>query len=613
MTILEHNIPVTIHNKYEIEVLDKNNNVKATAVAYNSTNIKNYLSERMIFRITIIGTNRQRTKYLEPYLDKEGKPEEPLDYDGTNYWERNGEPNFLHTGYKTEVYFPPDGNKNNITSVRLLGYSVMSQANLQDVEGRPIILEYEENDIIHINIFIYFSVPVGIVAQDFMTGGSNVLYPVKFFNASNSIYCGCTGYNYSILNPRKRGTHRPYETIEDGFLPYPEITTIAITKNPIPRINTGKNASGNFVKGGIDNYQLFDYNEDLRVYKNSTTEQSSWKGLMRALVFPGVGLIDLLEKNTGPLRQGILLGNPVDMKDLNAALRTRPELAIEGIEDEWFIPQDYVENGDASLISMSKNPFYTAPVTVKRFAAEGLYEVAELDKSFFSDLITDRRYQRVMSFCQPLPLTNHYCACESIIPSQPGGDEYKRNYYGYIIEYGEVVEGKEPVYYTANYAVTGEVLTTRPYEADFDKVVFPYKLEYSYDGNTFETAVEFTNNSTPYVKTEFPTVSAPLWRITGGLSTGATIKAKTTHGDPYISIIAGNNQNGYDPYFLWVGYDGRDKNADGLNKYEIASRQNAPVFTYTNKGRKAKALVTKTPYLYHPNDTIFLSANPVKK
>ena len=218
-------------------------------------------------------------------------------------------------------------------------------------------------------------------------------------------------------------------------------------------------------------------------------------------------------------------------------------------------------------------------------------------------------------------MTNKYCGAEGIIPCDSGSfvGETER-YYGYDIIYsGEQIDGTF-VNLAANYAVTGEVLVENS-ESQQRKVVFPYKIEYSFDGNIFETAFEFTSASTPYAAHYFSkTIIAPIWRIScnlknramnGGIIGGASFM--TTHSDKYISELVGDEANGYDPLFIFIGLDDNNLPATGENGEGLLDF--IPYFRYDeNMGSElGKRIDLKVPYLYHENDCYYITGSLINE
>lgn len=582
MEIKESYWPQTIkvHNYYEVEVINKNNEVVSKAFAFNTAYSDHYNASEMIYTIKAIGLGED---YIEPYLDQEGHPTSE-----TNYWERNGAPDFNNTGYKCTAMFIQPGSPGTITEIQLWGNSLMSSAYLQDIEGRNIVLDYGGEDSVRINAYIYFKANIEELINNNSFKG---LYPIQYFGPNGSILCGCAGRNDEILEVSNQRPKRGGGYTSDGYLPRSVSNQIAITRSPIPEMVDG------YLSVGIDNYQTFNPLTGTLIFKNSKPS-TSWKGLITALVFPGIGLIDLATSGTGPLGQGIFKNNPVQKEN----------------NRDCFIPEEYVVESDSSLVSITKNAFYKAEnVTVKRVYNNGIdvkIETVPLNECFFSPLIEDYRIRRSRSYSQPVPLTTKYCGAESIIPCSQGGLD-DQEYYGYYIEYGTEIGSGAEQYLTANYAVTGEVLVYQSYLGTYDKFSFPYKLEYSYNGNDFFTAAQFYSASDPYTRVDFgQTISAPIWRITSTLSAGALYQGNTTFGDPRISAVAGDSPNGYDPLFIFVGYDrdSDERDEEELSEEELRSKYNTPNYSYTNKGANLPNWYhTTVPYLYHSDDTIFLS------
>lgn len=578
-------LPITeIHNYYEVTICNKMGEIVKKAYGFNKAYSDVYMKSKMIYILTLLGT--QRSKEIEPFPEN-------TDIDKTQYWERNENPTYLgndyFAGYKAKVTFL-EGYKGKITGIQMSGGNgVISQAALKDIEGHPIILEYEETENITVNAFIYFVTKVKY--RDKGNYYYPIHYPIQYFQPDCSIYCGCCGHNIELLEIKDARYDHNGHLVNDGYLPAFVLKNLAFTKSPIPTLDSKGN-----LRGGINNYLELKPTIG-KIYKNATPD-NCWKGLITAIVLPGIGLIDLREAK-GPLRAGIFTGSKVVG------------------QTTCYIPQEYVVENDESLISMTKNAFYNAPHVLVRRYRPATAEKPEvnteipLHQAFFSDLVEDGRQRRCESFIQHIPLTDYYCGAETIIPCSPGKFlEDKFSWYGYQITYTGRIGANES-YLTANYAVSGEVVT-EVYDGYRNKITFPYKLEYSFDGNDFEVAAEFTESSKPYEPQYFETISAPIWRITSEI-VGRTLSGPTTtHSDPYVSEAAGLNNSGYDPLFIFVGYNSSKDNRsfDDLDEEEIQKIQdsidNTPDFNYENMGSGlGKVFHTKVPYLYHENDCFY--------
>ena len=600
-----------IHNYYEIEVLDYDGTVKSSAKAYNTAYSKNYNASPMIYILRLFKANGgYRENYIEPYLN----PDTHQPINEANYWEREGEPSFEGTAYKCVVLFLADGSSGQLTSVQLRGNLEMSMAEFQDIEGKAIYLDYGAGDSFRVTAHIYFETDINEIKGGSASTSSFYrrlmsFYPIKFFNAQNSIFCGCIGRQTELLKVADRRPSREGYT-HDGYLPQSHSNQLGISKNPIPLLD-----DKGFLMGNADNCQLFQKVTEGLIYKNSTTKGSQWKGLITSLVFPGIGLIDLRDSNMGPLHEGILPGNKVTKQNI-------PDNE-NGYLYECFIPQEYIKNGERydSLISITKNAFYNAEtITVKRDRL-GFIDVVPLDKSYFSDLIDDYRIRRCKSFIQSIPLTDkHWVGAESIIPCG-SGDSHR-----YYIEYGSDPNSNKLL--TANYAVTGEVLVKTGFNpVIYKKYTYSYKLEYSYNGNDFFTAIDFSDTKyLPYKKYPFKdseenniTISAPIWRVSSSM-TGMS-EPMTTFSDPRISRLFGHIDNrvddpaslgdvtnGYEHLYMFVGYDSKIDTRQNLTPEEQESLMHTPDYSYENKGSDLpNTFETIVPYLYHANDTIFFS------
>ena len=146
-----------IHNYYEIEVLDYDGTVKSSAKAYNTAYSKNYNASPMIYILRLFKANGgYRENYIEPYLN----PDTHQPINEANYWEREGEPSFEGTAYKCVVLFLADGSSGQLTSVQLRGNLEMSMAELQDIEGKAIYLDYGAGDSFRVTAHIYFETDI---------------------------------------------------------------------------------------------------------------------------------------------------------------------------------------------------------------------------------------------------------------------------------------------------------------------------------------------------------------------------------------------------------------------------------------------------------------------
>lgn len=588
----------TLHNYYHIQIRDENDNITYENYAYNEANSSAYLSSGVIYILRLVGTTRER--YIEPYT--------AIDDNITTYWNRNIEPSYeivdgkvhFKSGYEATVFFPPKAGGGTITGIELVGTAgTISHAELKDIEGDPIIYNYGDFESITIKAYIYFLYDMS--GKD--TGKNHwENYPIKFFQPSNSIFCGCCGNDTSLL-VKERAYYSPsYGWTDGGYMPSPVSKYIGFSKSPIPL----EDRYG-FLRGGINNYQILTPNTGT-TYKNATfpknfnyDSNSCWKGLIKVIVLPGIGVIDLANAH-GPRGKGIFKGSIVKK------------------QTPCYIPAEYVENDDDSLISITKNAFYNAPhVIVRRRRSadptkgrKAIDEEIPLDTAYFPDY-SDTRVGGCTSASQHIPLTDYYCGADTIIPSAGGsfvGEDYSMS--EYIITYtGE--EGERETYLTANYVVSGEAITTN-YDGYSSKITFPYVLSYSFDGNNFITAASFSSNSTPYTPVYFPAVSAPIWRLSSEISGRLLANAYTTHSDKHISDICGISENGYDPLFIFVGYNRSkdNRNFDSIEDPEIKRKtinsvNNTPNFVYgENMGKNLPdTFKTTVPYLYHKNDSIF--------
>lgn len=598
-----------IHNYYELIVKDKNGKITNKAIAYNKANSELYMKYGYISRLYLSGCNRW--KYIEPDEDT-----------NTTYFFRYSLP--YHSGsdyyamYKAIVIFPP-ASSNSVSGFRLIDNlgNVFSDAPLTDIEGDSILLKYKEGETLTVNVYLIFKTTIPIPNPDLEERNKQKqpLIPIKYFQPSNSIFCGA-GVSYhqkdllklAYRYNHKRGTINPetqeiYDDLDsavrtyDGYLPFNVNRYIGFTKSPIPICNVDLN----ILYGGINDYFLLTENgltKEGQTYRNIKVPDDL-KGLITAIVFPGVGIIDLASNdaiNGGPLREGILKGS-----------------LVKG-QQYCYIPEQYIDYSKSSFSnnfvpwSLEKNAFYNVDeVIVRRYGTGGTKQgEIRLNETFFSDNITDDRLARCMSFSQHVPMTKYYCGAESLIPCAPShfvGSDY---YYGYEIYYQSAKEGGEEGHYihniTASYIVLGEVVT-QDYQGQKNVGIFPCKLECSDDGQTFETVVDTTqpgHGYSPYKKISFGTISKPVWKLSSTIPGLGCLKTKnTTFSDPYIADICcpieGGQRSivhcsGYDPMFIFVGNDDRD---DG--------------FSYPSSMEVQTEYYTKTPYLYHENDCIYFT------
>ena len=123
-------------------------------------------------------------------------------------------------------------------------------------------------------------------------------------------------------------------------------------------------------------------------------------------------------------------------------------------------------------------------------------------------------------------------------------------------------------------------------------------MKRDFHGNIFTEACSFDKDSRPYWRYEFsrpPEGDPPIWRIRSNVMGKLMYNTGTTHSDPYIAEVAGNNINGYDPYFIFVGYT-KDENfvydSDPHSENVMAARGDFKV---------------TVPYLCHPNDNFYVT------
>ena len=127
-----------LHNKYDIEIINKNNQIINKFTAYNKADSSAFVSVGYIDRMFIIGVNNsERYRYIEPYGENEGDTI-------TDYWDRNGLPYSTSSKfvscYKADVFFPA-AEAGTIEKVQLRGADkIISEANLTDIEGNNIII-----------------------------------------------------------------------------------------------------------------------------------------------------------------------------------------------------------------------------------------------------------------------------------------------------------------------------------------------------------------------------------------------------------------------------------------------------------------------------------------
>lgn len=662
-----------IHNKYIVEI-KRNGETTKKAIGYNKADSKAYLNVGYIDRLVALGNGGTRlTKYIEPYPENnQDKTPDNEDYDFTDYWDRADLPTVTSdkkfvSSYTTRVYFRPEepgtgryGTGGSISSVELYGGgSLISHADLKDIENEPILLDYDISETVVITVYIYFIAQLKI--EELNSKLYTEVYPVKWFEPGYSIlggssggYCGQVSSNFSAATELLSKTRRNHndENIDDGYLPMPNINYYAISKAPVPRANS----KTGFLMGGVNDYQIINPTEiknGNKKYKNQSATGigvSSMKGLIRSLVLPGLGLMDAKEitgKNIGGgssegyhgvFKQGIFQQN-------NVVLGNRL----------CYIPEDCVEGGDSkfreNLISMKKGALNgdDIKIRVRRYLTrevgnqtemETIGDYVPLNEPFFSDISSDARIRRRMGFSQHVPLTeNEYCGVESVIPCLPSAGwvtDSALKTYGYYIVY--MSGDTSSVYLKANYIVPGQIVTVNANTGNRDKVTFPCELQYSYDGNEFFTATKITHDTTPFVPKFFGTIVAPIWRLIGGEHARNVMAAhNTTHSDPMVSKAAGVNDNGYDPYFLFVGYDIYGGNPEGEWSQKVLTQkieednsraiQNIPNqnvekdkirikephnFRFYHMGYsyypdvKSANIFTTVPYNCHPNDAVYL-------
>lgn len=596
-----------IHNRYIIKIIDENQEVTKVAIGENTAYSANYLHQGNITTLSLIGVGK--SKLIEPVPENEE--------DLTTYWYRSESPYFedkwFRCSYRAEVYFTDiAGAGGTITALQLTSNSgyVISKTELKDIEGEPIYLTYAPTDTkIIVSIFIYFGIDMSkkeTVVPYFS------YYPITFNPPDASVFCGCTPYGQiDLLEIIERYDHKGHK-VKDGYLPYIPNDYLGFSKNPIPL----KDKNG-YLMGAINDYVSLK-NKNGSLWKNTLV--TGIKGLVRALVFPGIGIIDLNDdqvKCGGPLREGILKGSLVKGQSI------------------CYVPEEYIASGKPqNPISISKNAFYKAPTVIVRRYRNDLYKEVPLHKALFSELILDKRYSRCESFFQHVPLTDYYCGAESIIPCAPSGGfiDEGADWYGYQVTYtGETTnkkgEKKFTQYLAATYMVVGEVIITFENGYSF-KHTFNCVLEYSFNGNDFITAAEFTDEDQPYEKKYFnashSTISAPIWRLRSTMNGRHMLAGHhTTHGDKNVSLISGESHSGYDPLFIFVGYKPNssvvsipDADPSLTSKSIATAKKITGDFLYsdsqdTGTMRVTKDFTTTVPYLYHENDCIYFNGSIV--
>lgn len=594
-----------IHNYYEVKVIDKNGEIVQSAVGYNTAYSATYLSLGYIDTLQLVGANRAHLIEVS-----NNYPGDPIT-DETTFWYRSEQPyregmTFI-SGYRAEVYFLPTGSSGNVTGIRLYGNGItISEAALKDIEGDPIVLTYNGEATVVVSAFIYFYAKVSDKDNERYFPDN---YPIKLFQPCNSILCGCCGKDISLLELVERYDHSGNHKIKDGYLPFPRNRDIGFTKSPIPMMDEDK-----FLLGGINDYVTLLNSEKKGDYYKNALVPTDLKGLVRAIVLPGVGIIDLSDpvaRYGGPWHEGILLGSKVVGQTI------------------CYVPEEYIASDPPSCpISFKRSPFYYAPkVVVRRHKETGSTVVVDeeipMNEAFFSDIVEDGRARRCMSFSQHVPLTDYYCGAETTIPCSSGKFVNENiTFYGYDIVYSGETVNRQGIssftdYIAASYLVVGEYIYVDSDRYRY-KSVYPCKLEYSYDGITFETAIETDNNTQPYERLYFSqgTIAAPIWRMTSRAS-GHTIyyANNTTHGDKNVAEISGLRLSGYDPYFLFVGYDSSRGlyNAPGMD----VNLANAAVTKATNitgnflygASMSCGEFKTTVPYLYHENDCIYFNGS----
>lgn len=611
-------IPFDLHNRYEIIVLDKNNNVISRNIAYNQANSSAYNSRGYIDKVRIKGS-RTEEKYIERY-NQQGDDVNDI----TDFWDREGLPYYSKerfiSCYKTKVKFY-NVSKGYIDTIELLsGGGVVSSVKLKDIEGYPIQITYEEETNIVINIFIYFSANASSVKRN----ENKKFYPIKWYGPSGSVLGGCCGKQIDLLEQKNiRFSHYVnssgrFIAIDDGYLPKAVNKYLALSRMPVPK--TDENG---FLTGVINSYTILKPNLntgiDENIFKNSNLTGTNdvlemtlssgepIMGLIRTFVLPGIGVIDMRDicGKCGPGLKGIF-------ESINY---------YKSAGSICYIPQEYVLDNDGSLISMNKNAFYKAHVTVRRYRynINDAVEDVPLNTVFFSDITTDGRRRRCMGFSQHVPLTDDYCGAESVIPCLPGGFKDENvNYYGYYITYTGGESGSDlNTYLKASYIVAGQIVSE---SASGTRVLetFPVKLEYSYNGVDFETAQEITTDDEPYVPREFGPIAAPIWRITGGLNSATVMAANnTTHSDKYVANEAQTRKIGYDPLFLFVGYyNPQDKgHNEGLNIPQGVKVVDTKQFNYNQMGvhwmedQPNPYYRLTVPYLGHAYDNVYFTSD----
>ena len=405
-----------MHNRYELSVVNQKGEVTQTAVAFNEADSDKYLLSGYISKLVLVGNNREG--FIEPLSDER-----------STYWQRSGNPyrdgRCFFANYKAVVAFPI-GASGSVSGFRLTDNNgtIISNAPLVDIDGRQIVLNYTNDESLIVHIYLHFMTLIPEMKDD--------IYPIKYFQPSNSIFCGCCGRQPELLERIKRRTSVVDVSITDGYLPYNTNMFIGLSKSLVPKYD----AEYNVLYGGINDYVLIN-NE--RILSSSQTLKNvlvpkDMKGLVRSIVLPNVGIIDLLTEGVGPFREGILLGTEV--KDQSIC----------------YVPEEYVKEGACSApISIKRNAFYKADkVQVLRWKYVGgeknVVEVEDMTdpykgpscEAFFSDGIADERLQRCTSFSQHIPLTEYYVGAESVIPCAPSSGfpsspEKDNMYYGYEV------------------------------------------------------------------------------------------------------------------------------------------------------------------------------------
>lgn len=525
-----------IHNKYKLQLLDAKGCLLQEAYAYNQASARRY--NMVCLHGTFPGIAKSQTGYQATYYDMSSGPAGvhlgtgtgDIDVNTRMYlfaeafdmgisWTRVSEYTFENMHFTASATFPATTSYVGALTEIGLGptycNTLLSHAMLVDAEGNPIVVNKTSTNILVVTIDIFFTAvrpeqPFGFLYDP----------------AAASSLAGAWRDN-------------AWNTSMDAKLPLPGGKTFYFSPAYAPDAadaKTAKNCTAGLLSiSGWNTAVPYDQNTKaafpyaLKALNCRSNADSNNFGFAHSIVLPGLGTIPLPNESILPAYNytGISIGTGDGnaknwLPDVNEIVSAK--IYIDGEPSEATF-----QNFDPT-----KSPLWNKCIRVEYLNASGVFTTRDVPS--FS-------VNSNQAACIALPMSNMVAA--QYVNGQKTQQGYAPSLFNGADSHSSQSLGTNVIYYdslgiTLDHFRCGK-RCRYAYSADYGISVDTYQLQYSDDGNTWNTAATATEGYKTYY---FTAITAKYWRITGGSAAGRN------SGDAYGLTITPAQEA-----YKRVGYD----------------------------------------------------------